>query len=429
MLSHDNIFQGVQSIADFWNLKRSRPGRIVSHLPLSHLAGSLLDIYTPITIGITVYFPDKNALKGTLLNTLKKARPTIFFTVPRLYEKFAERIQSQLDQIIGLKKILVNYAMDAVFKYHSKEIKPMLPISYLISKKLIINKIKSLIGLDQCPYFVCGSAPFSEDLLNFFMKLDILISDGYGTTENGFICLNRPKKIVSGSIGLPLAGTLMKIDNPDSDGIGEICSRGRASFMGYLDELEKTKEIFGTDNWLHTGDLGKMDENGYFYITGRIKELIITAGGENIPFLNIEAAVKAECSAISNAFLIGDKRKFLSILITLKTNVGSDGTPTDDLAPETVHLMESVGLKFTSLSEILKSGPDQKILLIIQQAIDRANSRAASNAQRIQKFRILPNDFSIPTGEFGPTLKLKRSFVIEKYKNEIDLIYKKSLKF
>lgn len=169
-------------------------------------------------------------------------------------------------------------------------------------------------------------------------------------------------------------GTKLKISNPDENGHGEVCLKGRNIFMGYNNDPEKTLETFDEDGWLKTGDLGYVDENGYLFLTGRIKELVITAGGENIPPVHVENLVKAECSAISNALLIGDKKKYLTILIALKTEVDNDGNPLDELTMESVKFMENLGLNYKNLSEVL-NGPDETVTKAIEDAIGRANKK------------------------------------------------------
>lgn len=151
--------------------------------------------------------------------------------------------------------------------------------------------------------------------------------------------------------------------------------RGRNVFMGYLGEMEKTIEAIDDENWLHTGDIGYINKDGFVYITGRIKELVITAGGENIPPVHIENLIKAECAAISNVFLVGDKRKYLTVLVTLKTELDKDGAPLDTLEGESLKLMEKLELKYTKMSEIMAAGPDKKVSAAIQEAIDRSNKR------------------------------------------------------
>lgn len=216
----------------------------------------------------------------------------------------------------------------------------------------------------------------SAETKKYFLSLDMVITEAYGMSESSAChTVAKPHDPDFESIGRTLPGLETKICNPDENGHGEICKRGRNVFMGYLGSLEKTKEAIDDEGWLRTGDIGYVDKDGYVFITGRIKELIITAGGENIPPVIIENLVKSENSAISNAFLVGDKKKYLTMLITLKTEMDKEGAPLDALAGESLKLMESLGLKYTKMSEIIAAGPDKKVTQAIQEAIDRANKR------------------------------------------------------
>lgn len=208
------------------------------------------------------------------------------------------------------------------------------------------------------------------------------------------------------TIGSTIPGMKTKIVNTSTmtggADDGEICLYGRQIFMGYLEDAEKTAEAIDKDGWLHSGDLGRMDEKDLIYITGRLKELLITAGGENVAPVPIEQSIKAELPHVSNAFLVGDKRKFLSILLTLKTNVDPDsGRPLDSLVPSVRDWLQNLGCPANTVSELLASGPDAKLLDVLKEAIDCVNKQAISNAQKIQKISILPADFSIATGELG----------------------------
>ncbi|CAI5793253.1 long-chain-fatty-acid--CoA ligase ACSBG1 isoform X2 [Podarcis lilfordi] len=227
------------------------------------------------------------------------------------------------------------------------------------------------------------------------------------------------------SCGKAVPGCKVKLMNKDDDGNGEICFWGRTVFMGYLNMEDKTREAIDEDGWLHSGDLGKMDSDGFLYVTGRIKEILITAGGENIPPVPLEDAVKRELPLVSNAMLIGDQKKFLSMLLTLKCAVDPETSePTDSLTQEAREFCQKVGSKATQVSEVVRTR-DPAVYRAIQDGIDRVNGRAAANVQRIQKWAVLQKDFSISGGEFGPTMKLKRQTVVEKYKDEIDSFYKK----
>lgn len=289
--------------------------------------------------------------------------------------------------------------------------------------KHVLSKVKQALGFQRCRTFFTGAAPLNEETKKYFLSLDMFIYEGYGMSESTIHTLTTMETPSFNTVGKSLPGTLTKIINVNEDGHGEICMKGRHVFMGYINEPEKTAETIDDERWLHSGDLGYIDDDGYIYITGRIKELIITAGGENIPYIKIENEVKNECNAISNAVLVGDQKKFLTMLLTLKTEMNEDGSPRDELAPETVSWLDSIGLNHKKLSDVLSNQVDEKVMKAIEELINRANSKAISNAQKVQKFAILPHDFTISTGELTPTMKLKRNVVLGKYKEIINKLY------
>jgi long-chain-fatty-acid--CoA ligase ACSBG len=427
MLSHDNLTWDSYTVTvHLPNLQMGKES-LISYLPLSHVAGQMVDIFFPMTMAAAVYFADRDALKGTLVKTLAEAQPTLFLGVPRVYEKIQEKMMAVGAQSGALKKVIGSWAKGIAMQHHLDRMagRPSNSLQYKIANKLVMSKVKHALGLARTKYMVTGAAPMSVETKKYFLSLDMPILDVYGMSEStGGHSLSTLEAPFFETSGKNMPGIKTKIINLDEKGHGEICLKGRHVFMGYLNDPEKTNETLDDEGWLHTGDVGYVDKDGFVFITGRIKELIITAGGENIPPVPIENLLKAECSVLSNAMLIGDKKKFLTMLVTLKTEMNSEGAPRDELAAETLKWLEGMDLGYTKLSEVLAAGPEPKVVQAIQEAINRANKSSASNAQKVQKFAILPHDFSIPTGELGPTMKLKRNVVSEMYNDVIEKFYK-----
>jgi len=427
MLTHDNLTWDSYSISVRLGDLQMGKEVLISYLPLSHVAAQMVDIFVGITTAATVYFADKDALKGSLVSTLLDARPTRFMGVPRVFEKIQEKMLSVGAQSGALKRMVAGWAKSVTLQHHQDRMaaRPSNSVQYKIASKFILSKVKQALGFTRCSTFVTAAAPMNPETKKYFMSLDMPVIDAFGMSEStGGHSLSTIESPFFDTIGRCLPGTKTKIVNPGENGHGEICIKGRHVFSGYVGDLEKTMEAIDDDAWLHTGDVGYIDKEGYIFITGRIKEILITAGGENIPPTHIENLVKTELSVLSNAFLVGDKQKFLTMLVTLKTEMNAEGSPRDELAPETLKWMHELDLKHTKLSEVLAAGPDPKVVQAIQEAVNRANKSSISNAQKVQKFAILPADFSVPTGELGPTLKTKRNVVNEKYADIIEKLYK-----
>ncbi|XP_069480515.1 long-chain-fatty-acid--CoA ligase ACSBG1 isoform X2 [Ambystoma mexicanum] len=428
MLSHDNITWTAAHASRAGNMMPAeiQQETIVSYLPLSHIAAQIYDLWTGIKWGEQVYFADPDALKGSLITTLKEAQPSAHMGVPRVWEKIMEKIKEGTARSGFFKKKILSWAMSVSLERNLNnprrgDMKSFLPT---MADYLVLCKIRNALGFGCCEKHFSGAAPISPETLEFFLGLNITLYEAYGMSETtGPHCMSGPLVHSLKSVGKPVPGCKVKLANEDEDGNGEFCFWGRTVFMGYLNMEDKTKEVFDEEGWLHSGDLGTLDSEGFLYMTGRIKELIITAGGENVPPVPIEDAVKKELPVISNAMLIGDKRKFLTMLLTLKSILDPETSePTDCLTPEAVQFCLDVGSKATKVSEIVEQR-DRAIYQAIQDGINRVNAQATSNAQRIQKWTVLAKDFSISGGELGPTMKLRRPAVLEKYKEEIALFY------
>ncbi|KAM9849145.1 long-chain-fatty-acid--CoA ligase ACSBG2 [Aulostomus maculatus] len=432
MLSHDNLTWTALSTSHHVRLRDAADAQesVVSYLPLSHIAAQMMDIWCPLRVGGATHFAHPDALKGSLVNTLKEVRPTAFMGVPRVWEKMQERMRSVGAKSSTVRRKVAAWAKDVGLQTNLSKMSHdgavgRTPLSYHLAKKLVFKKVRKALGLDRCTKCYTGAAPITRDTLEFFLSLDIPLYELYGMSEStGPHTISLPDAFRITSCGKTIPGCKTKLHNPDEEGNGEICFWGRHIFMGYLNMPDKTEEALDAEGWLHSGDLGKEDEKGFLFITGRIKELIITAGGENIPPVPIEDAVKEAVPLISNAMLIGDKKKFLSMLLTIKCQLNPEsGGPEDELTPEAVELCRKMGSNATRVSEIV-GGRDRAVHAAIQEGINRVNEKATSNAQRIQKWIVLDQDFSIIGGELGPTMKLRRPVVLKMYKEQIDNFYK-----
>ncbi|XP_011062484.1 PREDICTED: long-chain-fatty-acid--CoA ligase ACSBG2-like [Acromyrmex echinatior] len=424
MLNHDNLLHGIWGLLPVLHMKK-KSEVIVSYLPLSHIAAQLIDVILNIMLASTVYFADPSALKGTLINTLLVAQPTIFLGVPRVWEKIYKKMQEKTDSNGVIKTWIAKWAKEQALYYYTNKINGInyKQWGYLFAKWLVFDKVKAALGLNKCYIYITGAAPINIDIKKYFLSLDIPLIEVYGMSEScGCQTINDLKYSMVG-VGKPLPGLYIKLDNINEHDEGEVCMSGRSIFMGYLNAPKQTEEAKDKNGWLHSGDLGKLDSKGNLFITGRIKELVITSGGENVASYNIEQAILSELSYLSNAMVIGDQKKYLIVLVTLKSDMNEEtGAPLDTLAPDVLKWAHSIGSSAKTVTEVINSR-DVAIYGEIDKAIKRANMQAISNAQKVQKFEILPHDFSIPTGELGPTLKLKKNVVQKMYADLIDKMY------
>jgi long-chain-fatty-acid--CoA ligase ACSBG len=311
-------------------------------------------------------------------------------------------------------------------------------LEYQFYKKIVFDNVKTALGLGECVGFYTGAAPMQTKTWEYFMSLDIKILDIYGMSETSgphTLVTNESlagkmaadKKNGYSSCGKVLCDSFKsKLVSPGNEGITEekeLCMWGRHIMMGYKDRQDATTKEMSSDGWMKSGDLAKIDDDGFVSIVGRDKDLIITAGGENIPPAPIQDAVKKELPLVSQSLLLGDQQRFISLFLTLTTEVDLDTMePTDKLTVAAKDWCKSKGSSAETVQDVLE-GPDRCVMAALQEGIDKVNKEATSNAQKIQKWMVIPKDFSLPGGELGPTMKVKRGEVTKKYKNCIDKIY------
>ena len=396
MLSHDNLMWTSSQAIHATGIRKTDSS--LSYLPLSHIAEQVFTIHGPATSGWAVYYAESIE---NLADNLKEVQPTVFFAVPRVWERFYAGVSAELAKATGVKAKIAEWAMGVATKTtklrnEGKEPTGALAAQYKVADKLVLSKIKHAVGLSRAMVMVTAAAPIAYELLEFFGSLDIRIQEVYGQSEDtGPSTMNQSDAIRFGSGGRAFPGAEIRIAAD-----GEILVKGRNVFMGYYKDPEATAETL-IDGWLYSGDLGEIDDDGFLWITGRKKDIIITAGGKNIAPSPLEGGLKNN-ELISEAVVIGDRRKFLSVVITL-----------DEEAAERYMLENNL------------EGPahlSPQIQDEIQEAIDELNTGFA-RVEQLKKFAVLPRQLSIEGGELTPTLKVKRNKVNEHFADIIDKMY------
>jgi long-chain acyl-CoA synthetase len=397
MLSHGNIAFVASSARKMADAKPSDCS--LSYLPLSHIAEQMFSVHAPVSFGGSIYFAES---LEKVPEHLKEIQPTIFFGVPRIWEKFHAGIQAKLAATKGAKKRLFDWATRvgsrvSALRCKGEEPTGLLAIEYRLAKKLVFDKLKPALGLGRARFCVSGAAPIAKEILEFFASLDIIVLEVYGQSEDtGPTSFNRPGRVKFGTVGPALEDIEVKIADD-----GEILVRGPHVFLGYLKEPEATAETL-KDGWLCSGDLGAFDADGFLSITGRKKEILITAGGKNIAPKNIEGALKNH-PLVGEAVVIGDRRKFLTCLITLDPEAAAAFAKERGLPADRVHESPEVRTE-------------------LQKAVDEVNSELA-RVETVKKFTVLSRPFGIETGELTPTLKVKRKIVNQNFSTEIEAMY------
>ena len=396
MLSHDNLAYTSRLLLDTGGATPLTDVSL-SYLPLSHIAEQMSTIHMPTTIGSVVYFAES---LDKVAENIKEVRPTAFFGVPRIWEKFHAVMASRFAEVTGARRRLLDWARRVCSEVHARSdrgqpIPALLRAQYAVADRVVIRKIKAAVGFDRARVLSSGAAPIAPDVLAFFASIDLPIREIYGQSEDsGPTSYNLVGKTRIGSVGPPMPGVEVKIADD-----GEILVRGANVFLGYYKDPEATAETL-KDGWLCSGDLGALDSDGFLTITGRKKEIIITAGGKNIAPKNIEAALK-EAPVVGEAVVIGDRRKYLTVLVTLDEAAArrlAPGAAADQLAGAT------------------------EIRSAVQHQVDEVN-KSLARVEQIKKFAILARPFGIATGELTPTMKIKRKTITQMYQHEIEAMY------
>lgn len=368
-------------------------------LPLCHILERLLSVFLPIFAGSKVNFAESTE---TVFENIQEVSPTIFTAVPRVWEKMYSRISIMLEDATPFGKWAFNQALKAGHKrIRALESNKATPISYQFWDFFLLRNLRRMLGMDKLRRGVSGAAPISPDLLRWFRAIGVPIYEGYGMSETaGIMTVNLSEAEKLGSVGRVVPGAEVRI----GDG-GEIQYFGANCFKGYWNNPDKTEETFTRDGWLRSGDIGQIDNEGYVFITGRMKDVIITQGGKNITPAEIENRLKFS-PYISDAVVIGDKRKFLSCLVMIdQENV--EKYAQDRRVP------------FSDFASLCRT---EAVVELINGVIDNVNEDFA-RVEQIKSFRLIDTVLTAEDDELTATMKLKRSFVEQKYNSLIDEMY------
>ena len=401
MLTHANVIWTAHSLLQVFE-EPPGTGRRLSYLPLSHIAERMASDFTQAYNGTEVWFAESI---DTMLRDLVECKPTVFFAVPRVWEKFHAGIKAKLASLPDEQRQMAEGAIEiskAVVEMRQEGDEPIPEMLHGLeqAEAALFAPARAALGLDQCEYFVSGAAPINAEIVKFFHAIGIPIAEVYGQTEDcGPTTLNPRDRIKIGTVGPSIPGVDVKIADD-----GEILVRGGNVFPGYFRDDRATAEML-EDGWMHSGDVGVLDEDGYLTITDRKKDLIITAAGKNVAPQELENRLKYH-PLVSQAVVIGDRRPYLAALITLDEEAAAKfaadrGLGTDDLAELSEH---------AEVVDAVKGGVE-------------AVNAGFSRAEQIKRWKILARDFLQEEDEITPTLKVRRRAIIEKYADQIELLY------
>jgi long-chain acyl-CoA synthetase len=380
-----------------------RGAMFLQFLPLAHSLGRLEHFLASDAMAVSAF---ARGLQ-TVAEDLATVKPEVMVSVPRLYEKFYARVLAKVEEDGGLKKTIFYWALGvgrevSRHRQRGEAVRGALAWKNTVAERMVFRKIRDRMG-GRLRFFISGGAPLSREIAEFLHAMGVLILEGYGLTETSTVTsVNRLEKYKFGTVGKALPGTEIRIDAD-----GEILVRGRHVFREYYDDPAATREAIDEDGWLHTGDIGTLDEDGFLRITDRKKDIIVTSGGKNIAPQNVENLLKND-TFVSQAFVYGDRKKFLTALITLSPDeilawAARNGIPERDV-------------------ETLAKRPEVERLM--RDRVEEVN-RGLASFEQVKRFALLGKDFSQETGELTPTLKIRRKVVIGKYGPILEALYEK----
>ena len=401
-LTHHAIMFSAQGVEEMVPLS---PGsKVISWLPAAHIAERMAHLYIPVIYAGTVTTcPDPRAI----LSYLPQVRPTWFFAVPRIWEKLKAGLETMQAAQPDEQRKPVEDAMAASLqrvrlRQAGEPVPAELEQQVARADETLFCRLREMLGLDQVVAVNVGAAPTPREVLEFFHALGIELAEIWGMSETcGIGAANRPGQVRLGTVGPPSPGVEMRIADD-----GELLVRGEFVMVGYRNSPEKTAEALDADGWLHTGDIGELDDEGYLRIVDRKKEIIINSAGKNMSPANIEAEIKSASPLIGQAICIGDQRRYNTALIVLDA----------DFAPQWA---EQQGIADIELERL---AAEPKMVAAVQEAVDAANEHLA-RVEQIKKFTVVRGDWLPGGDELTPTMKLKRRPIAAKYEAEIERMY------
>lgn len=397
MISQRNVMWTLESLRRAAHLETGQ--RMVSYLPLAHIAERLATHYLGTYLAGQVWYCPN--LAG-VLEYIQVAKPTLFVGVPRVYEKFHSRLQARFAEAEGLKAKILHKALDLNAKRVDAEQEgKSAPALAGLLDKIALSKVREGLGMEDVKIAITAAAPINPELIKFFHTIGVPLYEIYGMSENtGPATATLPGEMKIGSVGKPLPGVEVKTAED-----GELMMRGGIVTEGYYKLDEASRETFDSEGWLHSGDLARIDEDGYVWIVGRKKEIIITAAGKNVAPSKLETLL-GNHPLVSKACMIGDQRKFLSMIIALDHE-------------EAPAWAEARDIEYQDLASFSRRPEVQDE---IAKAVAEANE-AVARVEQVKKWVIVPDEWTPDSGEVTPSLKLKRRVVLDRYADEIESMY------
>ena len=405
MINSYNVISVIKHLQSLFDI--SREDMSLTYLPLAHIAERDLGHFVKLYTGYATVFAE--SLEDMPAN-LRQSGPTVMFGTPRVFEKFYARISTGVKDATWIQKTIYKWAINVGRNYVEKKDKgqsiPLfLKIKHSLAHFLIFQKIHDIFG-GNIRFMISGAAPISPNIIHFFHWIGLVIYEVYGMTETtGIISSNRLGNVKIGSVGQIYPDTEVRISED-----GEICCRGPQNIAGYYHNKEATAELLVKDEhgivWLHTGDVGHIDEDGYLFITDRKKDIIITAGGKNVAPQNIENLLKTS-PYVSQAMVYGDKKPYLSALVTLDED-------------EIAKFARDRKILYQDLADLTTKS---EVIDLLHHEISRLN-RELPSYETIKKFHILEEDFDQDKDELTPTMKVRRKVVTKRYQDILENLYK-----